>query len=473
QVSAPDRYVYDYDWSPRSDAIVATAAHGSGDDHWYGAQLVVFHLASGTEEVIVEPQMQIATPRWSPDSRLISFLGGLMSDESVAAGDLYLIQSTGGLPRNVTPGFAGSIFASLWSGDSRGLILTAARNGGATVLTLDVGAGRLRTLWSGPETLTAVRDLAFSISLARDRRQAAVIRQSFDQPPSVWVGPIGKWQRRSADIAPPPLYGRAESVHWWNEGLELQGWLIPPARLAPGRRYPLVINVHGGPAWLIAPSWPTLDADSQGAVLASQDYFVFFPNVRGSTGYGERVTRANFRDVGGAPLRDILAAVRELVRDQPVDPQRIGLTGWSYGGYMTMWALTQTSMFRAAVAGAGVANWQSYTGENGIDASLVPYFGATVYDDPEIYARSSPINFIKQVRTPTLIVVGDSDVECPAPQSYEYWHALKTLGIPTRLVVYPHEGHQFADPEHIIDYLERSRDWFDRYMPAQSADARN
>jgi dipeptidyl aminopeptidase/acylaminoacyl peptidase len=130
-----------------------------------------------------------------------------------------------------------------------------------------------------------------------------------------------------------------------------------------------------------------------------------------------------------------------------------------------MWALTQTSRFRAAVAGAGVANWLSYYGENGIDEGLIPYFGVSAYDDPDICAKSSPITFIKQVHTPTLIVVGDSDVECPAPQSYEYWHALKTLGVKTQLVVYPHEGHEFSDPSHVLDLLGRMTDWFDQNMP--------
>jgi dipeptidyl aminopeptidase/acylaminoacyl peptidase len=131
---------------------------------------------------------------------------------------------------------------------------------------------------------------------------------------------------------------------------------------------------------------------------------------------------------------------------------------------MTMWAVTQTNRFHAAVAGAGLANWQSYYGENSIDQWMIPYFGATVYDNPAVYAKSAPISFVKQVKTPTLVVVGERDGECPAPQSYEFWHALKTLGIKTELVVYPNEGHRFVNPEHILDVMKRTVAWFNDNM---------
>ena len=140
------------------------------------------------------------------------------------------------------------------------------------------------------------------------------------------------------------------------------------------------------------------------------------------------------------------------------------MMGWSYGGFMTMWTVTQTARFKAAVAGAGIANWQSYYGQNKIDQWMVPFFGASVYDDPAVYAKSSPIQFIKNVKTPTLVLVGDSDAECPAPQSYEFWHALRGLGVDTRLVVYEHEGHHFTKPEHQKDRARRTIAWFDAYL---------
>jgi dipeptidyl aminopeptidase/acylaminoacyl peptidase len=269
----------------------------------------------------------------------------------------------------------------------------------------------------------------------------------------------------AAQAAP---WGHAENIHWSNEEFSAQGWLIPPAVVEPGRRYPMVVWIHGGPAWLKAPAWaPQID---YATLLASQGYFVFFPNPRGSAGFGEKFKRANIKDMGGGDLRDILAGIRQVVSTHPVDERRLGVTGWSYGGYMTMWAITQTDRFSAAVGGAGCSDLLSYYGENGIDEWLIPYFGASVYDDPAVYAKSSPIVYIKRVHTPTLLIVGDSDVESPPPQSYEYWHALKALGIKTELVIYPHEGHEFSDPAHVLDRIQRTVNWFDENMPP-AADA--
>lgn len=202
--------------------------------------------------------------------------------------------------------------------------------------------------------------------------------------------------------------------------------------------------------------------------LSRLGYFVFYPNPRGSFGEGEKFTQGNIKDFGYGDFRDVLAGVDEVLKTLPVDKDRIGLTGWSYGGYMTMWAVTQTNRFRAAVAGAGIANWQSYYGQNDIDEWMIPYFGASVYDDPAVYAKSSPITFIKNVKTPTLVLVGERDGECPAPQSREFWHALKTFGVPTELVIYPGEGHVFNQPQHEQDVMERLVAWFERYLkPSQ------
>jgi dipeptidyl aminopeptidase/acylaminoacyl peptidase len=132
---------------------------------------------------------------------------------------------------------------------------------------------------------------------------------------------------------------------------------------------------------------------------------------------------------------------------------------------MTMFAVTQTQRFKAAVAGAGISDWQSYYGENSIDQWMLPYFGASVYDDPAVYSKSSAITYIKQAHTPTLVLVGERDGECPAPQSYEFWHALRDRHVPTQLVVYPNEGHGFVDPDHRRNVMERAVDWFERYMP--------
>ncbi|MBV9269719.1 MAG: S9 family peptidase [Candidatus Eremiobacteraeota bacterium] len=170
-------------------------------------------------------------------------------------------------------------------------------------------------------------------------------------------------------------------------------------------------------------------------------------NPRGSYGHGEAFTRANIEDFGYGDWSDDLAGVSAAIKAAPIDPQRLGLFGWSYGGYMGMWAETQTRRFKAIVAGAGIVNWQSYYGQNNIDEWMIPFFGNSVYEDPNVYAKSSPITFIQHSHTPILILQGERDEEVPAPQAFEFYHAMQTLHVPSRLVLYADEGHGPRKPE--------------------------
>ncbi|MCU1261446.1 MAG: peptidase, partial [Bryobacterales bacterium] len=318
------------------------------------------------------------------------------------------------------------------------------------------------TLWRGDESILS-GDGDLSISLAKDGKTAAVVRTSWQRAPEVWAGSIGDWQPKThGNHSAHANWGEAKKLHWTSDGASVQGWLLYPKDYDPTRRYPMVVSIHGGPAGAKSPSWPLPGFDF--SLLSAEGYFVLFPNPRGSYGQGEKFTAANVKDFGYGDLRDILAGVDEVLKTLPVDDKRVGIGGWSYGGYMTMWAVTQTNRFHAAVTGAGLSNWQSYYGQNSIDEWMIPYFGASVYDDPAVYAKSSPIAYIKNVKTPTLVVVGDRDGECPAPQSYEFWHALKTLGVKTQFVIYPNEGHRFHDPQHIEDLVKRTVGWFNENL---------
>ena len=228
----------------------------------------------------------------------------------------------------------------------------------------------------------------------------------------------------------------------------------------------MVVLIHGGPSSATTSEWPAGFGMSRAiiAALSVRGYYVLLPNPRGSYGQGEDFTRANVKDFGHGDLHDNLAGVDAAIKKYPIDSNRLGVTGWSYGGFMTMWTVTQTNRFRAAVPGAGIANWQSYYGQNLIDQWMIPFFGASVYDDPAVYEKSSPIHFIKNVTTPTLVIVGEHDAECPSSQSYEFWHALRTLGVPTQLIIYPGEGHLFIKPENQADRMHQTVAWFDKYL---------
>jgi dipeptidyl aminopeptidase/acylaminoacyl peptidase len=463
-VSPKDMFVYEYDWSPDGSQVVAVAAHGMGANAWYVARLVTIAVATGEAKLLHKPARQIARPRWSPDGKSIAFIAGLMSDEDVIGGDIFLMSAAGGQPRNLTPNRKASPAWLRWLPASGHLLFGEQVDGGTALATLDPATGEATTLWQGAEVVTlGPPENQPSAAVAADGKTSAVIRYSFTRAPEIWAGPLGKWHRLTQlNHDARPSWGKAENLHWKSDGQTVQGWLIYPPDFETGRRYPLVVNVHGGPSSMARSSWP--GDMSPFATLSSAGYFVLLPNPRGSYGQGEAFTRANVKDIGHGDLRDILAGVDEVVKTHPVDEKRLGITGWSYGGYMTMWAVTQTQRFKAAVAGAGVANWQSYYGQNQIDQWMPPFFGATVYDDPAVYARSSPMNFIKNVKTPTLVLVGERDAECPPAQSREFWHAVKSLGVKTRLVIYPGEGHGIARPEHRRDIIRRQLAWFDEYL---------
>jgi dipeptidyl aminopeptidase/acylaminoacyl peptidase len=479
-VSPADSYVYEFDWSPDGRQLAYIAAPGNGDNNWWIARLFAVEVESGRAREVFKPATQIAVPRWSPDGRSIAFIQGLMSDQGSTGGDVYSVPAErasdavsapqagaaggpagapgSGPAKNLTPNRTSSPAWFAWQPSGK-MIFSEGVRGRMSVGTLDPATGKTETLWTGAESIGAGGD-ASSIAFSADGTKSAVIRSSWAQPPEVWSGALGAWRQRThINAALQPAWGRSESVEWTNEGRAVQGWLLYPREFDPAKRYPMVVSVHGGPAAMMKPAWPA--AGLNYAALAAEGYFVFFPNPRGSYGQGEAFTQANVKDFGYGDLRDIMTGIDAVVNMAPVDPARLGVGGWSYGGFMTMWAVTQTNRFRAAVAGAGIANWQSYYGQNLIDQWMIPFFGASVYDDPAVYAKSSPVNFIKAAKTPTLILVGDSDKECPAPQSYEFWHALKTNGVETKFVVYPDEGHHFRNPAHVEDLVVRTIGWFD------------
>jgi dipeptidyl aminopeptidase/acylaminoacyl peptidase len=462
QISPANMYVYQYDWSPDGKNFAAIAAHGAGDSNWYVAQLYTLNAEGAQLKSIYKPSLQIAVPRWSPDGKMIAFIGGLMSDEGSIGGDIFTVPSSGGEARNVTPGIAASPSWLYWKSPSE-ILFTENIDGQAALATSDLANGKISSQWAGPDVIAADNQSGPTVSFSANRQTSAVIRNSAAHPPEIWAGSVGEWKQvtRINDNV-HPTWGQLKSVHWSNGDLKIQGWLMYPTDYDAGKRYPMVVVVHGGPAGVAHMGWPEPFFNIYD--LSTHGYFVLFPNPRGSFGQGEKFTTANVKDFGYGDFKDILAGVDEVVKTLPVDNNRIGITGWSYGGYMTMWAVTQTNRFRAAVAGAGIVNWQSYYGQNDIDEWMPPYFGATVYDDPAVYAKSAPITFIKNVKTPTLVLVGQYDGECPTPQSREFFWALKTLGVKTQLVIYPGEGHEFLQPEHRRDVIDRLTGWFDQYL---------
>lgn len=475
QVTPANLHVYEFNWSPDSRQFAYVAAHPPGENNWWVAQLYTQPAVNGQPRSLLDTtkvsgslhNLQIAVPRWSPDGNQIAFIGGLMSDQGSTGGDVYIIPSAGGDSKNLTPNRAASVAFLHWiSSDEIGLSEHVGGSSHITAINTDDGSDDTKINFRLDESIGSGTSV-MSLSVSRDHEGFAFIRSSYEHAPEVWAGQLSHLKQIThLNDSIKPLWGKTENVEWTNDGFHVQGWLLYPVQYDPAKKYPLIVSVHGGPSSAVTPRWPGLGYG--GVTFSALGYFVFMPNPRGSYGQGEKFTQANIRDFGYGDLRDILAGMDTIEARLPIDKNREGLTGWSYGGFMTMFAVTQTTRFHAAVAGAGISNWKSYYGENSIDQWMIPFFGASVYDDPAIYAKSSAIDFIKKVKTPTLVVVGDRDGECPAPQSFEFWHALRAEGVNTQLVVYPNEGHAFRSADHRRDVLERALHWFETQMPASN-----
>jgi len=457
--SPPDLYVYDFDWRPDGNGFVGTAAPGDGDNQWWVAKLYAFAGAGNPRLVYapVDAQQQLAEPRLSPDGKTIAVIAGIMSDFGSTGGDVYLVPFAGGPALNATAGMAASARGIAWNCDGQLLINLLARDQTQIAsLSLRAVDRKLHVLWSGQESLDGKQA---GLSFGCPTGVTATVHESFTRPPEIAVGSIGGWHDLTHVNAGITVPVEPRSMTWSSDAFTVQGWLLWPQHHAD--KVPLITIVHGGPAAAVTPSF---SGPSWIRALLEHGYALFRPNPRGSFGQGEAFAAANVRDLGYGDLRDIMSGIDAVARAAPIDTHRLGITGASYGGFMTMLAVTQTDRFRAAIAGAGISDWISYYGQNGIDQWMIPYFGATAYDDPYIYARSSPISYIRNTHTPTLVYVGEYDIECPPAQTQEFWHALRTQGVPTTMVVYPGEGHGLRDAAHVADLEHRVLAWFDQYL---------
>jgi len=457
-ITPADIYVYEYDWMPDSQGWAAIAAHGSGDANWYVAHLYHIDARSHDMHEIYIPKRQIAEPHVSPDGKQVAFIEGLMSDEGSVGGEIMAVPVSGGTVRNLTAKINSSPSTLVWTSADR-ILFGESVDGKSGFASVSTSGGAVHKIWAGDESVSA--QFSLNGALSRDGSVSAVIRQSASSAAELWAGPIGNWkQLTTLNAGVKPAWGEMVNFHWTNGSLRLQGWLMLPVNYTPGKTYPLIVNVHGGPSAACHARWDSQIMGPQSAM----GYFAFCPNPRGSYGQGEAFTQGNVKDFGGGDFRDIMAGVDAISKQYPIDPDRLGIRGHSYGGYMTMWAETQTHRFAAAVAGAGLSDWLSYSGVNEIDEWMIPFFGASVYDGPAVYAKSDPMHFVKNVKTPTLILVGDRDGEVPVEQSVEWWHALKAMHVPVKFVVYPNEGHVFVKPADWQDYFQRSLEWFDEWF---------
>jgi dipeptidyl aminopeptidase/acylaminoacyl peptidase len=404
------------------------------------------------------------SPAWSPDGKLIAWITTPNSQPMtpdgtypapVAQGRIALYDVASKQVREAGVGLDGSPDDLMWSPDSTRLYFGAGARVYREAFALDVATGKTTQLTRGQ-----------TISLAnftRDGQRAVFTKDSPTEPLEIHVADARFTLPKRLTTTNPQAgtfaLGEAEVIRWKSDGLEIEGVLLKPVGYQAGKRYPLLTVIHGGPAGAHTNGYRVAPGDG-GQAWAGEGWAVLYPNPRGSTNYGEKFMRANLNDWGGGDYRDIMTGVDTVIARGIADPDKLAVLGWSYGGYMTCWVVSQTSRFKAAMIGAGL----SMHGTNDVPNTTWAYFGGPPSKQTTaLFNARSGITFADNVTTPTLILHGANDQRVPIGQPMEFYRALKDRGKTVELVFYPREGHGLTEYYHQLDRLKRQRDWIVKY----------
>ncbi len=437
-------------WFPDGNRILVSATDRPESDDETD-RIYAVALSDGTMTLLETPRGPFELPAASRDGKQIAYLAA--RDDGPSPHDLYIKTIDGGRTENLTgESIDRPIGYYVWLKD--GNCLATASSGFRDQFMWIAADGRARAVtgWS-------INPSDFAVA---DNGHVAFVGQSGTQLPELWLwngtSPPEKVTRFQESWSKITLL-QPELIQYRSyDGTRIEASLLKPAGYRENTRVPLVVLVHGGPTG----NWSDR-FDAWGQMLASRGFAVINPNIRGSTGYGHRFLESNRADWGGGDFRDIMSGVDYLIERGIADPDRLGIGGWSYGGYMAAWAVTQTNRFKAAVAGAGMSDLASEFGTESKPAYDRWFYGLP-YERLEGFIKSSPITHIKNARTPTLILQGETDTTDPIGQSQQLYRGLKYYGVKSDFVVYPREGHGIREEKHRLDMYRRIIAWFETYL---------
>jgi dipeptidyl aminopeptidase/acylaminoacyl peptidase len=451
-----------WDWSPDGATIAFARVPSLRVNDHYRSDITIVDAGTAEMKPFAATAASESGPLYSPDGRWIAYNISDIPPSWAGASRVAIAPAAEGPARVLAPTFDEQPDVVGWSADGKGLYYTETER---TITRL----GFLPADGGAPVPLNPGTDHVLSASLNRDGTVFGLSIQDWDSPSEAFVTPVGRWapvplSRANAD-APGHPFGRTEVIRWKGpDGLEIEGLLTYPVGYEKGRRYPLLVVVHGGPSGGFSRSCIAARGAYPVAAFAAEGWAVLRGNIRGSSGYGKAFRLANYRDWGGKDYRDLMAGVDRTVAMGVADPGRLGVMGWSYGGCMTSWVITQTKRFKAASVGAGVTDLMSFSGTTDIPDFILSYFGAEFWQDPEVFRKHSAMFNIKGATTPTLIQHGEQDIRVPVSQGYELYSALKRQGTPVKMVVYPRQPHAIGEPQLIIDAGKRNIEWFRQYL---------
>ncbi|HEX6716648.1 MAG TPA: S9 family peptidase [Pyrinomonadaceae bacterium] len=454
--------VDEFDWSNDGSRIVFSHVKSPLANDWTTSDVSIVDVASGKVTVLANTGAAEMSPVYSPDGKSIALIVSENPAVWAGSGIIQIIAASGGQPKNLVPSFDGQPDIAGWSSDGKRIYFSEAKGTGTQIYTLDIAANRIEEIKNTTAVITA-------LSLNRTATMFGFIRQAPDTPADVFVASASDFKpvqisNANADLKIPPL-GRTEVITWKStDGKQIEGLLTYPVNYQAGQRVPLILNVHGGPAGVFVQSFIGGRGAYPLATFASRGYAILRANPRGSSGYGSEFRRANMRDWGVGDYQDLMTGVDKVIEMGVADPQRLGVMGWSYGGFMTSWIVTQTSRFKAASAGAPVTNLMSFNGTADIPAFVPSYFGGEFWDVMDLYQKHSPMFNVKNVTTPTMIQHGEADIRVPISQGYEFYNALKVKGVPTRMIVLPRQPHGPNEPKMQLAVMKANLEWFEKYL---------
>ena len=453
-----------FDWAPDGTRIVFSHTRTPVANDWTTSDVSIVEVASGKATVFANTPAAEDSAQFSPDGKWIVMTVSDNPPRWAQSGLIQIYSVAGGQPKPLSASYDGQPNFAGWSADGKRVYFSEAKGTGTQIYMIDVAANKIEEIKTTPAVYGA-------INLNRSGTMFGFVRQTSDTPPEVFVASVSNFSpvqisHANADVKLPPL-GKTEVIRWKSaDGKDIEGLLTYPVGYQTGQKVPLILNIHGGPAGVFQQTFLGGRGVYPLATFASKGYAILRPNPRGSSGYGMEFRRANIKDWGGADYQDLMTGVDKVIAMGVADPERLGVMGWSYGGFMTSWIVTQTQRFKAASAGAPVTNLMSFTGTADIPAFVPDYFGGQFWEVMDAYQKHSAMFNVKGVKTPTMIQHGEADIRVPISQGYEFYNALKAQGVPTRMLVLPRQPHGPNEPKMQLSAMQANLEWFEKYIGA-------
>jgi dipeptidyl aminopeptidase/acylaminoacyl peptidase len=437
--------------------VAFTARSENRRNQQYLSEIFLLDVESGDVRQLTDNRAPEGRLQWAPDDRRLAYTARSDGEWELLLDKLWVMNTETGDRRMISAAFEGNLGSFVWTPDGESLLFGALQRTDRNLYRLDVESGEVTRITDAAGQLSPA-------SFSRDRTRMAYTLEDFLTPPDIWIGttdgaPGTRLTEANPWIETDIALASAEVIRWRSrDGLEVEGVLMHPAeaRVGPG---PLILHIHGGPAGVFTNRFST-----QNHVWAGLGYAQLMPNVRGSSGYTDELLRGNMRDIGGGDFDDLMTGVDHVVQLGVAHPDSLAVRGWSYGGILGGWTITQTDRFRAASVGAMVSDWTSEYGPGFNHDVRLWYIGGTPWENPEGYRQKSTLTHVANVTTPTLILHGDNDRTDTEPQSMMFFQALKDLGRTVRYIRFPREPHGFREPRH-----QRTRDveeirWIQRHV---------